>query len=239
MGFFDLFRREEDIAKADKLVLDDEPQPEDDAEFEDEEPDAKEAPADRAEAGPFDDGEDAGDGAFVDLGALRVPAQQGLALRLEMEDKTQRVVAVALDLEGSTIQVQAFAAPRSAGLWADVRRQLADQLGKQGGTVKEEQHAIGTALRTAVPVVAGGAPERQVVFLGVDGPRWFLRGVVTGEATVDEKKLEQLVKLFRGIIVVRGDKPVPPRDLLPLTMPQAMADQLQQAAAQRANPDAS
>lgn len=227
MGLFDFFKREEPVAKADRLVIDDEDdEVVDDSELEDEVLPDKEAPADRETAGPFDDGEEAGDGPFVDLGSLRVPARQGLALRLEMEDATKRVIAVALDLAGSTLQVQAFAAPRGSGLWADVRGQLAEQIAKQQGTAEERENALGTALSTAVPIVAGGAPERKVEFIGVDGPRWFLRGVITGAATIDDGKYDELVDLFRGIVVVRGGKPVPPRDLLPLEMPKAMAEQL-------------
>ena len=36
-------------------------------------------------------------------------------LRLEVEEQTKRIVAVGLDYAGSTLQVQAFAAPRSTG----------------------------------------------------------------------------------------------------------------------------
>ena len=231
MGLFDFFKREEKVAKADRLILDDEDATAAAAEFEEEVFPDKEAPADRETAGPFDAAERepvAGE-PVVDLGSLRIPARQGLALRLEMEDATKRVIAVALDLDGSTLQVQAFAAPRGSGLWADVRGQLAEQIGKQQGTAQERETALGTGLSTAVPIIAGGAPERKVEFIGVDGPRWFLRGVITGRATVDAARFDELVELFRGIVVVRGGKPVPPRDLLPLEMPKAMAEQLQAA----------
>ena len=48
----------------------------------------------------------------MDLGALLIAPRDGLQLRLEVEEASQRVVAVTMDLEGSSLQLQAFAAPR-------------------------------------------------------------------------------------------------------------------------------
>lgn len=237
MGLFDMFKREDEVVKAERLTVDDEPALDPDAEFEDREPDAKEAPADREEAGPFDASEATSEGTYIDLGSLRIPARAGLGLRLEMEEASKRLVAVALDLNGSTLQVQAFAAPRSSGLWADVRSKLVETLVAQGGETEEADSDLGTSLEAKVPMLAGGAPERPVHFYGVDGPRWFLRGVVTGAACVDAERRAEIIELFRGVVVSRGDKPVPPRDLLELTMPPAMAEQMaqaQRAAAERA-----
>src|SRR5690606_34481394 len=47
--------------------------------------------------------------------------------------------------------------------------------------------------------------------IGVDGPRWFLRGVIGGEAASDPAAAEQVEDLFRLIVVVRGGSPMPPR----------------------------
>lgn len=240
MGLFDMFRKQEDVPKAEKLVVDDD---ELETDLEDDEPEefAKEAPEDRSEAGPFDESEaDAASnpGGYIDFGALRIPAREGLALRLEFLEKTRRVIAVALDLNGSTLQVQAFAAPRSSGIWADVRSKLKATVTQQGGEVNEVETELGTALHTFLPHMAKqegqAAPRRGAFFYGVDGPRWFVRGVISGGATRDEAKLAEMLELFRGVIVVRGSRAVPPRDLLELTVPKAMAEQMQKAAAQQA-----
>ncbi len=45
---------------------------------------------------------------------------------------------------------------------------------------------------------------RLARFIGVDGPRWFLRGVIAGEAAVDPGAAAQVEDLFRSIVVVRG-----------------------------------
>jgi hypothetical protein len=56
--------------------------------------------------------------------------------------------------------------------------------------------------------------------VGVDGPRWFLRGVISGDAAVDPQLGAVMEELFRSVVVVRGTAPMPPRDLIPLHMPQ-------------------
>ncbi|KAB1644031.1 DUF3710 domain-containing protein [Gulosibacter chungangensis] len=237
MGLFDIFKRKEEVIKADRLVIEDEEADaaalENDAAEDEPAEYEKEAPKDRAEHGPLDISEYDGEGSYIDLGPLRIPARSGLALRLEFEDKTKRVIAVGLDFEGSTLQVQAFASPRSSGLWRDVRTKLAAQVAKQGGRSEEKSTALGISLRTSVPIVQGGDKLRVVQFFGVDGPRWFLRGVVSGQATADDSKLKTMIEIFRGVVVDRGNNPIPPRDLLPLTVPEAMAQQMAAAAAKQ------
>jgi hypothetical protein len=122
----------------------------------------------------------------------------------------------------SALQVQAFAAPRSTGLWADIRHEISVAVEQQGGTVEEADTDLGTELRTRMP--SAGPDGRTVfapaTFIGVDGPRWFLRGVLSGRAAIDTEAAEPLLELFRGLVVVRGVEPMAPRELLPLSLPQ-------------------
>jgi hypothetical protein len=188
----------------------------------------KSAPADRATEGPLDESEANPVRPYVDLGGVKVLPREGLQLRLEVEEGSQRVVAVGLDYAGSTLQVQPFAAPRSSGLWHEIREQIADQIAKQGGTTTQVEGPFGPELRAEIPAVTPGQPEstRLARFIGVDGPRWFLRGVIAGEGAVHEEAATKIEELFRSVVVVRGKTPMPPRDLIPLHMPKsATADQ--------------
>lgn len=182
---------------------------------------AKAAPADRAEVGPFDEREVNPVRPYIDLGGLKVLPREGLNLRLEVEEKTKRIVAIGLDYAGSTLQVQPFAAPRSTGLWDETREQLREQVRGQGGRVEERDGPLGPELLAEVPTAEteDGKKMRLTRFIGVDGPRWFLRGVVGGAATGDPEAAEKIEDLFRSLVVVRGQNPMPPRDLIPLTMP--------------------
>jgi len=187
----------------------------------------KSAPDDRATAGPFDESEANPVRPYVDLGGVKVLPREGLHLRLEVEEGTKRVVAIGLDYANSTLQVQPFAAPRTSGLWHEIRAQIAEQIGRQGGTTTVREGTFGPELLAQIPVAAADAQQggqmRLARFIGVDGPRWFLRGVIAGEAAVDPAAAAQVEDLFRSIVVVRGSTPMPPRDLIPLRMPASSA----------------
>ncbi len=177
---------------------------------------------DRATRGPFDETEANPVRPYIDLGGIKMLPREGLNLRLEVEEQTKRIVAVGLDYADSTLQVQPFAAPRTTGLWEETREQIRGQIRQQGGRVEEREGPLGPELLAEVPVVAGAdgtAGKRLARFVGVDGPRWFLRGVIGGAATADVEAAAKVEDLFRSIVVVRGGSPMPPRDLIPLRMP--------------------
>jgi hypothetical protein len=187
--------------------------------------DQKSAPIDRATAGPLDESESNSVRPYVDLGGVKVIPRADLQLRLEVEEGTQRVVAVGLDYAGSTLQLQPFAAPRGTGLWHEIRGQIVDQIHKQGGTTRVVEGPFGPEVLAQIPVTTTGqaGSSRIARFVGVDGPRWFLRGVIAGEGAVNPEAATKIEDLFRSIVVVRGDTPMPPRDLIPLHIPATSA----------------
>ena len=202
-----------------------------------------------ATSGPFDEADAPADGlARIDLGSIRLPALPGMDLRIELNPQ-QKVIAATLRAGTSTLQVSAFAAPRAAGIWDDVRTELAASASGQGASLREADgpfgpELVGTILAPA-PQQPGAtaAPERvrrATRFLGVDGPRWFLRGMLSGPAAEDPAAAEPLEAAFRGIVVVRGAEPMPVREQLPLRLPPQAAAQLSasQAAGQPAPPPA-
>ena len=180
-----------------------------------------------ANPGPFDLAEvdDPAAGGRVDLGGLWLPGRPGLEVRIEADQETSEVVAVTLVLGEGALQVQPFAAPRSEGIWDDVRAEIRAGITKQGGTADEVDGPVGTELRTRVPVRAADGTQtvQPARFLGVDGPRWFLRGVLTGKPAVQPgpETDAELFAVFREIVVVRGDEAMAPRDPIPLRLPVA------------------
>lgn len=188
-------------------------------------PDPSDTVYDRAVHGPLDADEVSGTDGYVDLGALLVTPREGLALRLEVEESTSRVIAVTLDLNGSSLQLQAFAASRSEKLWRDIREQIGLSVGSQGGEIEILDGTFGKEVLAKVPAQAsdGSSGYRVARFIGVDGPRWFLRGVLGGDAALNPDAAQELEDLFRGVVVVRGETPLPPRDLLVLRLPKDAA----------------
>ena len=159
---------------------------------------------------------------YVNLGALRIKLLDGMNLRLETDDATGAVIAATITRDGATLQVQAFAAPRTTGIWDDIRHDLTESVKSQGGVVEIYAGVFGVEMLTRLPAVTedGKRGERVARFVGVDGPRWFLRGVISGEAVLDnEEAAEAIDEVFRSVIVDRGDEPRPPRELLPLVVP--------------------
>lgn len=195
---------------------------------------------DRAADGPFDVSEVEVEGAAgrVDLGAVWVPGRQGMELRLELEEKTQRVIAATVALAGSSLQLQAFAAPRRDGLWDGIRTDIAATVTKQGGTAEEVPGRFGRELLARIPVRTsdGRSAHQATRFVGVDGPRWFLRGVFNGPAAYQPEQAAALEEVLRGVVVVRGSEAMAPRELLALKLPKAQpsANAGQSAAGQNA-----
>lgn len=193
--------------------------------------------------GPFDEADAPEDGlARVDLGCVRLPALAGLELRVDLSPQQQVVGATLLSGE-SFLQVSAFAAPRHGGIWAEVRRELAATASGQGASLKEVDgpfgtELAGTVLATPPPQPGQTSPPKPVRrptrFIGVDGPRWFLRGMIIGPAAADRSAAAPLEEAFRGVVVVRGNEPMPVREPLPMRLPPQAAEQLarEQAAAQ-------
>lgn len=182
--------------------------------------DSKSTPDDRGTAGPFDVSEVPAMRPYVDLGGIKVQPREGLQLRLEVDEQAKRVLAVTLDFQGSLLQLQAFSAPKTTGLWHGVRRELAQQMTAQGAQLEETEGPLGPELVATTPVPAEqGGGSRRARFIAVDGPRWMLRGVIMGKAAEDASAHADIVEVFRSTVVVRGDGPMPPSELLPLHVP--------------------
>jgi hypothetical protein len=184
----------------------------------------KSAPEDRSTAGPFDLTEVPGMRPYIDLGGIKVAPREGLQMRLEVDERAKRVVAVTIEYSESVLQLQAFSAPKTTGLWHRVRGEIAQQFTSQGARVQEESGDFGPELAIVTPVPAEqGGGSRAARFVGVDGPRWLLRAVVMGKAVVDADARAKLDEVFREVVVVRGDQPMPPSELLPLKVPAGVA----------------
>jgi hypothetical protein len=156
----------------------------------------------------------------VDLGGMRIPIPDGVELRVEAQEDVI-VAAVLIDRE-SQILLNAFAAPKSAGIWADVRAEIVEALSQSGGSAKETTTSLGVELQAQIPAETGGLQPAR--FIGVDGPRWFLRGLITGEAASTPSAAAVLEQAFLAVVVNRGTEAMAPRDAIPLHLPREILD---------------
>ena len=115
----------------------------------------------------------------MDLGAILLPGVQGMELRMEIDKATDVVSAASILLDGSSLQVQAFAAPRTEGIWDEIRAEIAESVTQQGGSADDLPGPFGRELLARLPVRTpeGRTGHRPARFIGADGPRWFVRGV--------------------------------------------------------------
>jgi Protein of unknown function (DUF3710) len=181
------------------------------------------APTQPGRRGPFDaaemDHED--DIGRIDLGALKVRVFEDIELRLQVDESSQQVVAALFVHGDSALELRAFAAPRSAGLWDEIRREIAAETTRRGGVVTEGSGPYGAELKVVVPTQApdGRQVSQASRIVGVDGPRWFLRGTLIGRAAAEAEVAGPLLAAMSQVVVVRGKAPMAPRDMIPLKLP--------------------
>jgi Protein of unknown function (DUF3710) len=188
----------------------------------------------RAEGGPWDAEEPFPALERVDLGSLQVPIGPDHEIQLVMAE--QHGAWVTIRYRESEVQIQAFAAARRGALWDDVRAEIAAEVTTAGGRSQETEGSFGIELMAQVPAEPGqGAGElggmRLVRFVGVDGPRWFVRGLFSGPAADGGDQADLLEEVLRDVVVVRGEHPVPPREILELRLPPEARQALEEQAA--------
>jgi Protein of unknown function (DUF3710) len=191
-------------------------------------------PASRGKAGaggPWDAGEDVPDRDRIDFGSLLVPAAEDVQVQVSVVENQPAWITVMRGESG--LQLQAFAAPKSGGLWDEVRQEIAAEVARSGGQSIEAEGPFGVELVARITpsdLVHGGRRGglEPVRFLGVDGPRWFLRGLINGPAASYEDQARPLERVFAEVVVVRGEHPVPPRELLEIRLPDEALEALGQ-----------
>jgi hypothetical protein len=185
--------------------------------------------------GPWDAGASYPEQQRVDLGSLHVPVYPDQQIQLELTDDQSQIVAVGVSTEQGRLQVRALAAPKSGGLWGDERSGVIEAIAAAGGQSWEADGPFGPEIHAQEPPdpgsgLTGPQPAR---YIGVDGPRWLLCAKISGPAGGSPELARPLEEVLAGIVVVRGDHPVPPRDLLEIQLPpemrQALAQQMAEA----------
>jgi hypothetical protein len=180
--------------------------------------------------GPFDidevdlDADTEDDPPRIDLGSMVLTVFPGAELRLQVSEETQQIVSAMLVTSDSALEVGAYAAPRSGGLWSELRDEMIESATEAGGSAALIEGPFGVELRRLLPVSTpdgeqGYQPSRMWV---AEGPRWLLRGILYGQAALEdgvESPVAELLTAFRHVVVRRGDEPMAPGDQLPLRMP--------------------
>jgi hypothetical protein len=195
-------------------------------------------PAVERSTGPWDSAAGYPEGERVDFGSLLVPVRDGCDVQVFVSDEVGVSIAVVRGESG--LQLQPFAAPRSGGLWEEVIPEIAEEVASAGGTSEEQDGPFGRELLATVspPVEEGQQlPPQPIRFMGADGPRWFLRGLISGPAATDTELARPLEEVFADVVVVRGDFAVPPRQPLDVLLPEEARQVLEGQMEEAENPN--
>ncbi|PAU68865.1 hypothetical protein B1400_1249 [Bifidobacterium italicum] len=167
--------------------------------------------------GPWDISEDNGPDydEYLSLGSFYIPFVQGIQLRLKASKADNTLLGATVTIGRSSLELEAFAAPKTMGLWDDVR----DDLVAANPAATVEPGIFGAEVRLPIQLPNGKKHITRIV--GVDGPRWMLRGIFSGPAADDPDSPEAKVldRFFSYIVVDRGEEPLAPRDLIPMAQP--------------------
>lgn len=186
------------------------------------EPELAPEPLDVRHQGPWDSTERSDDEAgYADLGSLKIRGDEGYALQLPADNDDGDIGSVVLVAEGSALELRAFAATRSGGLWDEVRADIAAEVARLGGESTETVGPYGAELTVSVPAEGqdGESGMQTSRIIGIEGPRWMLRATLLGEAAALQSEEHALMAALRDVIVVRGAEPRIQREPLLLTIP--------------------
>ena len=178
------------------------------------------SPAMTRSAGPWDGASDFPEAERIDFGSLMVPVREGFDVQVFVSEEDG--ISIAVVSGDSGLQLQPFAAPRSSGLWHEVLPEIGQEVDRAGGQSAERNGPFGPELLARV--VPQGAEGQDISpqllrFLGADGPRWFLRGLISGPAAGDAELALPFEEIFADVVVVRGEHAEPPRKPLEIRLP--------------------
>ncbi len=179
-----------------------------------------------SEPGPRDLSEVDATRGYVDLGSLRIPAIAGMQLRTQLAPDGRTVLRVLLVLGSSGIQVSLAAAPKSGGVWDELREQIRSGMEADGAQVQDVRTRYGEELLADLLVTLpdGGRATSRMRVIGREGPRWFARIDVLGPAAQSLEAGASLEQVIDRMVVVRDDAPRARLDLLPLHVPEGAVE---------------
>jgi len=157
----------------------------------------------------------------LDLGGLRIRPAAGMQVQLQVDQSTGKATSVLLVADNAALQLMAIAAGKTKPLWPTTRRAVQADADRKRGTTQEGDGPWGPVLRLSIPATTsdGKTGVQPSVVLGIDGPRWMLRATMLGRAAVDQEQMNTMMAIVQDTVVVRGDEPMAPGELIKLTPP--------------------
>jgi hypothetical protein len=159
--------------------------------------------------------------ARIDLGGLRIRPVSGMRIQMQVDSATGRATSVLMVSEQAAVQLMVIAAAKSALLWPRTITAVAADARRRGGTATQAEGPWGPVLQMSVPVTTadGSSGVQPSLVIGIDGPRWMVRATLIGQAATDQKVHDQMMLVVQDTVVVRGEVPMAPGELIELRPP--------------------
>jgi hypothetical protein len=159
--------------------------------------------------------------ARLDLGGVRIRPVAGMKVQMQVDKNSGQATSVMLVSDQGALQLMVIAAPKSKPLWPQTMRALRSDADRRGGSAQDGKGPWGPVLRMALPAATpdGKQGVQPSVVLGIDGPRWLLRATLIGRAAVDQEQMNRMMAIVQDTVVVRGDQPMAPGEVIALTPP--------------------
>jgi hypothetical protein len=176
------------------------------------------------DGGPWDEtdsgapSEDLDSGRAINFGALRLQVPQGVEVQVQADQTSGRITQLTLRDGDSGMQLQPYASRKSGGMWPEVIDSLKSSINSSGGLVETAEGQFGTEVVAQIQA-AGESSLQPARFVGVDGPRWFLRAVFMGKAARDSQAATRLTEILTSAFVVRGGSAMAPGAPLVMNLP--------------------
>jgi len=194
--------------------------------------DVAESAVDDDPDGPFDV-EEFDDAAVVtvgrhDLGSVLIPENEAAELAIEVNQQGVPTMVWMVTPNGR-YNITAYAAPKTGNLWREVVTEIAESLRNDSAQVSVEDGPWG---REVVGVITKGPEPVVMRFVGVDGPRWMVRGAAIGTPESADAIAADVRNALADTVVRRGDTPQPVRAMLNLQLSESLVNRLRARAEQ-------
>ena len=194
--------------------------------------DAAQSAVDDDPDGPYDV-EEFDDAAVVtvgrhDLGSVLIPENEGAELAIEVNQQGVPTMVWMVTPNGR-YNITAYAAPKTGNLWREVVTEIAESLRNDSAQVSVEDGPWG---REVVGVMTKGPEPVVMRFVGVDGPRWMVRGAAIGTPESADAIAADVRSALADTVVRRGDTPQPVRAMLNLQLSESLVGRLRARAEQ-------
>ena len=160
------------------------------------------------------------------MGSILFPAVQGMQLRTQVADDGTTVLQILVVLGSSGIQMSVAAAPRSGGVWEELREEIRKGFEDQGAKVADYPTRYGNELLVDMPMQMpdGRSATSRMRIIGREGDRWFARIDILGPAAANAEAGVEIEKVIDRIVVRRDDYPRTRLELLPVHLPAGAQD---------------